>query len=832
MENTVLGRVAKLFESRATKALHQELAELKSLNNEIDKAGCIAEYTISGEILSVNQNWMDVFGYSSSDVTGRMHDTLLEAGSNDRDLWRKISQGASDTGEYKFVTKNGAVRWCQGYYAPITDAEGKIIKVVSFMTDITQSKLSSAESLAKFSAISKAQAVVEFGMDGKVICANEKFLNLAGYGLNELTGQHHNIFLDAAYKNGNEYRNLWDKLRRGENETVQYSLVTKTGQHVWVLATFSPVMDSDNKPVKVVQYAADISQQKNNETLVQGQLDAVGQSLGVISFTPDGRVIDVNQNFLNFLGYTEAEAIGQHHSTFVEPAYKSSIEYRQFWEKLNLGELDRGIYKRLGKNGKEVWIQASYNPIKDASGKVTKVVKFAIDITEEKVRAVDAEGQLAAINNNQGVIEFTPDGRVIRVNGNFLKILGYSEAEAIGQHHSVFVDAAYKASAEYRAFWDKLNRGEFDSGQYKRISKDGREVWLQASYNPILDMNGKVFKVVKFATEITAAVEAQQALVKAVAETQTVVSAAKAGDLTQRIVTSDKTGDIADLCTGINALIDNMSEIITQIKESSDTINTAAKEIAQGNADLSQRTEEQASSLEETASSMEELASTVKQNAENAKQANQLATTASTVAQKGGDVVNQVVHTMSDISTSSGKIVEIISVIDGIAFQTNILALNAAVEAARAGEQGRGFAVVAGEVRNLAQRSAAAAKEIKQLISDSVEKVDGGTKLVEEAGHTMEEIVASVRRVTDIMGEIAAASVEQSSGIDQVNIAITQMDEVTQQNAALVEEAAAAAESLMEQTQQMIESVALYKLDEPYNKVSSQKQENKIYAVS
>jgi methyl-accepting chemotaxis protein len=525
-------------------------------------------------------------------------------------------------------------------------------------------------------------------------------------------------------------------------------------------------------------------------------------------------VTEVNQNFLDSLGYTESEAIGQHHSLFVDPAYKASHEYVEFWAKLNRGEYDKGVYKRFGKNGKEIWIQASYNPIKDVNGKVVKVVKFAIDITEEKNKAVDAGGQLDAINNNQAVIEFTPDGKVIRVNDIFLNVTGYTEAEVLGQHHSQFVSPTYKASSEYRAFWDKLGRGDFDSGQYQRFAKGGREIWLQASYNPIKDLNGKVVKVVKFATEVTAAVLAQQALVKAVGETQAVVGAAKAGDLTQRIVTSDKTGDIAELCVGINSLIDSTGEIITQIKEAGDTINTAAKEIAQGNADLSQRTEEQASSLEETASSMEELASTVKQNAENAKQANQLATTASTVAVKGGNVVHEVVQTMSDISTSSGKIVEIISVIDGIAFQTNILALNAAVEAARAGEQGRGFAVVAGEVRNLAQRSAAAAKEIKQLISDSVEKVDGGTKLVEEAGRTMEEIVSSVKRVTDIMGEIAAASVEQSSGIDQVNIAITQMDEVTQQNAALVEQAAAAAESLVDQANGLMEAVSTFKVDE------------------
>ncbi len=263
-----------------------------------------------------------------------------------------------------------------------------------------------------------------------------------------------------------------------------------------------------------------------------------------------------------------------------------------------------------------------------------------------------------------------------------------------------------------------------------------------------------------------------------------------------------------------NLTMDKLTEIVTQIKESTESINVASKEIAAGNTDLSSRTEEQASSLEETASSMEELTSTVKQNAENAKQANQLAAGASEVAVKGGDVVGQVVVTMSSINESSKKIVDIISVIDGIAFQTNILALNAAVEAARAGEQGRGFAVVATEVRTLAQRSAAAAKEIKELIGDSVEKVGAGTKLVDEAGTTMKEIVASVKRVTDIMAEITAASQEQSAGIEQVNTAITQMDEVTQQNAALVEQAAAAAESMEEQAGNLAQAVSIFKMSQ------------------
>ena len=303
-----------------------------------------------------------------------------------------------------------------------------------------------------------------------------------------------------------------------------------------------------------------------------------------------------------------------------------------------------------------------------------------------------------------------------------------------------------------------------------------------------------------------------QSITKPINNAVTFAKAVAAGDLTQSIVvdSKDETGQLLQALKDMNA---SLVKIVGEVRGGTDTIATASQQIASGNADLSSRTEEQASSLEETASSMEELTSTVKQNADNARQANGLAVTASEVAIKGGAVVSEVVDTMGEINDSARKIVDIIGVIDGIAFQTNILALNAAVEAARAGEQGRGFAVVASEVRNLAQRSAAAAKEIKVLIGNSVEKVDVGSKLVDQAGATMQEVVESIRRVTDIMGEITAASQEQSAGIEQVNQAIAQMDEVTQQNAALVEEAAAASESMQEQAGSLAQVVGVFRLD-------------------
>ena len=294
------------------------------------------------------------------------------------------------------------------------------------------------------------------------------------------------------------------------------------------------------------------------------------------------------------------------------------------------------------------------------------------------------------------------------------------------------------------------------------------------------------------------------------------------GDLTEEITAHGGQDEIAHLLRQMRQMQGHLRNVITQVSQGADAIASAAAQVASGTLDLSQRTEQQASSLEQTASATEELNSTVRQNADNARLANDMAETASSVAARGGEVVSQVVHTMDNINTSSRKIVDIIGVIDGIAFQTNILALNAAVEAARAGEQGRGFAVVAGEVRSLAQRSAEAAKEIKALITNSVQRVEQGTQLVDKAGETMTEVVNAIRRVTDIMGEISAASSEQSAGVSQVGEAITQMDHATQQNAALVEESAAAADSLKTQAAQLVHAVAVFRIAHEHERAQAQ----------
>jgi methyl-accepting chemotaxis protein len=421
------------------------------------------------------------------------------------------------------------------------------------------------------------------------------------------------------------------------------------------------------------------------------------------------------------------------------------------------------------------------------------------DVTEKR----KMEQQALAMSKSQAVIEFNLDGTVVTANDNFLACLAYTLDEIKGKHHRLFVDPTYANSLEYQAFWAKLNRGEFDTGSYKRIAKGGREIWIQATYNPIFDASGKPYKVVKFATDITAQKQSQFEMEKLVAEAQNVLGCLANNDLTQEM-TETYRGDLDKVKTSINAVVQNLSQTITTVREAVQAVSAGAEQITKGNEDLSQRTSEQASALEETSASMEEMTSTVKQNADNAKQANQLAIAARDIADKGGSVTVRAVEAMGEINKSSKKIADIITVIDEIAFQTNLLALNAAVEAARAGEHGRGFAVVAAEVRNLAQRSATAAKEIKGLINESIQRVNDGSELVNQSGKTLEEIVSSVKRVTDIIAEITAASQEQAQGIDQVNKAIMQMDETTQQNAALVEETTSASQSMKDQAKELM----------------------------
>lgn len=343
--------------------------------------------------------------------------------------------------------------------------------------------------------------------NGTIITANENFLRATGYSLAGIQGKNHSIFVDPAYAQSADYQEFWNELRRGQFKAGEFKRVDKDGREIWLQASYDPILDDKGNTIKVVKIAADITDRKRIASDSQGKIDAISKSQAIIEFRPDGTIITANRNFLDCVGYALSDIQDKHHSMFVEPAYAQSPEYKQFWDKLRRGEFDAAEYKRLGKGGREIWIQASYNPILDAGGKLLKVVKFATDITSQKLANAEFEGKVDAIMKAQAVIEFDMNATILTANSNFLNTLGYTLGEIQGKHHSMFVDAAESGSQDYKDFWDKLRRGEFDSRAYKRIGKNGKIVWIQASYNPIFNASGKPFKIVKYATDITSVMQ-------------------------------------------------------------------------------------------------------------------------------------------------------------------------------------------------------------------------------------------------------------------------------------------------------------------------------------
>ncbi|MFG1610097.1 PAS domain S-box protein [Actinoplanes sp. NPDC049265] len=489
-------------------------AEYEGKVNAVSRAQAVIEFDLNGLILDANQNFLNTMGYTIDEVRGQHHRMFVEEqearGAAYRNFWQALSRGEFETGEYKRLAKGGREVWLQATYNPILDLDGRPFKVVKYANEVTDSKIKNAEYVGKVSAINRSQAAVEFDLNGHILEANENFLKTMGYSIDEIRGQHHRIFVDAEHAKSQEYAAFWQRLSRGEYQAGEYRRVAKGGRDVWLLASYNPIFDLEGRPFKVVKYATEITDGKLRNAEYEGKVSAIGRAQAVVEFDLSGRILDANQNFVDTMGYTLEEIRGQHHRMFVDPEAAAGADYQAFWEKLGRGEFDAGEYKRVAKGGREIWLQATYNPIFDLDGRPYKVVKYAVDVTAAKLRNAEYEGKDLAINRAQAVIEFDLEGTILNANENFQRTLGYSSRELVGQHHSMLCSGDYVTSPEYRDFWLRLRKGEYLTGRFHRIGKFGRDVWIQATYNPIFNTKGEPFKVVKYAHDITDQVAMEQ----------------------------------------------------------------------------------------------------------------------------------------------------------------------------------------------------------------------------------------------------------------------------------------------------------------------------------
>jgi len=631
--------------------------------------------------------------------------------------------------------KNGKAR--NGAKNPAQEAEALRAQIVALQEEITELKVRS--DITNLTCI-----VSESDLKGDILNINDKFCEVSQYTRGELIGRPHSTVRHPDMSK-ETFRELWATIGRGKTFRGIIKNRQKDGNPYYVDAVIAPVLDENGKPKKYIGVRYDITKFELERQNALGILNAINNAYAYIEFDTKGNVLSANDNFLKVIGYKLEEIQGKHHRMFVDSTQATTENYRRFWEDLAAGRTQSDVFKRITKDGREIWIQGVYAPVKDEVGRVSKVVKIATDVTDTKVAAFNTQRQIEELNRTQAVIEFTNEGICLGANDNFCATMGYRLEEIKGKHHSVFVLPEYRDSQEYKQFWADLNVGKFHTGEFKRIGKAGKEVWIQGTYNPQFDVNGKVHRVVKYATDITPRKTAEA-----------------------NLKTTIKT--VSENAQSLSSASEELTAVSQQMSSNSEETATQANVVAAASEEVSRN-------VATVAASAEEMSASVREIAKNANDAAKVATEAVKVA----DDTNKTVAKLGESSVEIGKVIKVIT---SIAQQTNLLALNATIEAARAGEAGKGFAVVANEVKELAKQTATATEDISQKIEaiqndtkGAVGAIDRISKIINQINDIQNTIASAVEEQTATTNEIARNAGEAAKGSTEISRNITNVSE-------------------------------------------------------